>query len=78
LVIIRILHRFGVIGSIRFQVKVCYYFDTIFRILTDLSVLRILFITFTTELGFTQFLIFFADNLEIYKFYSKAKRKFEM
>jgi len=55
LVIIRVLHRFAVIGPIRFQLKVCYYFDTIFRILTDLSVFRILSITFATKLGFTLF-----------------------
>jgi len=42
LVFIRVSHRFVVIGPIRFQLKICYYFDTIFEILTDLSMFRIL------------------------------------
>jgi len=73
-----VLHRFFVIGPIRFQLKVCYYFDTIFEILIDLSVFRILSITFTTKLGFTLFLFCFADNLKISKCYSITKIKFEL
>jgi len=53
LVIIRVLHYFAVICRIRLQLKVCYYFHTIFAILIDLSVFNILSITFATELKFT-------------------------
>jgi len=78
LVIIRVLHHVGVIGSIRFQLKVCYYFNTIFKILTNLSMFRIFSIKFAIELDFTLFLFFFADKLKMYKSYSKAKSKFEL
>jgi len=78
LVIIRVLHRFGVIGPIRFQLKVYYYFETIFGILTYLSVFHVLFITFVTKLEFTLLLFCFAYNLKIYKYYSRAKSKFEL
>jgi len=57
LVIIKVLHHFALIGKIRFQLKVCYYFDTILIISTDLSVFHILSINFATELGFTWFLL---------------------
>jgi len=46
LIIIRVLHRFGVIGPIRFQLQVCYYFDTIFEILTNLKFYLILVLFF--------------------------------
>jgi len=52
-IIIRVLHHFAVIEPIRLQLKVCYYFDNIIKILTNLSMFRILSITFVTELGFT-------------------------
>jgi len=78
LVVIRVLHCFLVIGPIRFQLKVCYYFDTILKILTDLSVFSILSITFATELRFTLLLFCFANNINIYKCYSRAERKFKL
>jgi len=42
LVIIRGFNHFSVIWPIRFQLKVYYYFDIIFKILIDLSMFRIL------------------------------------
>jgi len=67
LVIIRVLHHFVVIGPIRFHLRVCYYFGTIIRILTNLSVFRILSITFATELRFSLFLFHW-----IWSWYTKA------
>jgi len=65
LVIISVIDHFGIIGPIRFQLKVYHYFDTIFRILTGLDMFPIFFITFVTKLGFTWFLFCFSDNLKI-------------
>jgi len=73
-----VLHNFAVIKPIWFQLKVCYYFDTIFQNLTHLSVFRIWSIPFATELGFALLLFCFADNLKIYKYYSRGKIKFEL
>jgi len=52
-VIIMVLHHFAVIRPTRFQLKVCYYFDTIIKILINLSAFHILYITFATKLRFT-------------------------
>jgi len=53
MVIIMVLNHFSIFRPIRFQLKVCYYFDTIHGILTNLSMFCIFPKTFDTKLRFT-------------------------